>query len=161
MHNKNRDIGWAAGLFDADGCITFNAGRARVELGMTDIDLVEDFAELMPGGHHSVDPRSVENKIFYRYTIRSRDAVKDALQRMLPFLGQRRTVRAYEALESIEESRLNWPNAPMRRRSIPPSLEELHKIHEERLAGLTLAAIGEKHEFSVSHISRLLKRELA
>ena len=100
-------LAWAAGLFEGEGCIsTYSNGQSKkaywqLELRMTDADVVERFSQVVGVGTvygpytHSRHPGS---KPFWQWNLRKRDEVCVVLRQMLPYLGERRSTRAREAI---------------------------------------------------------------
>ena len=106
MDSRER-IAWAAGLFEGEGSIvlrrntTTGGVELRLLMNMTDQDVVERFGAVVGCG--LVRPvkrcRSIPEhwKDQWRWTAVGLDAY-ELLQRLLPYLGNRRSERATEAL---------------------------------------------------------------
>lgn len=96
---------WAAGLFEGEGCIVIrtdkrdNWGRKIValQLKMTDRDVVERFGTVMGVGRVSGPHPNGRLKPQYIWKAAARRDVQSVLNKMLPFLGERRTSKAREA----------------------------------------------------------------
>ena len=99
-----RTIEWAAGLFEGEGCITKSEGYYALQLGMTDEDVVRDFAEAVGYGNvnswHSPSHKSKGYKKMYNWKVKKKSEVYRILEAMLPYLGNR---RAYKALNCLDE----------------------------------------------------------
>ena len=46
-----KTIEWASGLFEGEGCITYNGNRQSLHLGGKDLDVIQDFAAVMGVGN--------------------------------------------------------------------------------------------------------------
>lgn len=99
---KKIDLAWVAGLFEGEGCIYITPDKriVRLSLSSVDFDVIEKLHSLVEIGHtHTVD-----------YTVQSGPRTKmvwlsskltenqDLLLKLLPFLSERRTVKAEEAI---------------------------------------------------------------
>lgn len=98
----DQDIAWAAGLFEGEGCITTGGRPDRWQLLLTsnDFDVIEKFSEIVEVGTNSI----VRRKIYedgLRWQCSRRIDVLCVLTDFLPWLGNRRTLRAMEAIESL------------------------------------------------------------
>lgn len=105
------DTAWAIGLFEGEGCIVINrryTGRydVRLDMTMTDRDVMERFVRIFGSGHIIVKPPKQERyKVAYHWTCGRMDVVEGALIAWLPLLGERRAAKANEALEAIAYNR--------------------------------------------------------
>lgn len=90
------DIAWAAGLFEGEGSIVTNDGHIRLQLKMTDEDVVRRFAMVLGG--NVTGPYSYEQadghkrKPAWCWSINGAKA-KGAARAMEPWLGKRRRAR--------------------------------------------------------------------
>ena len=100
------DIAWAAGLFEGEGCISIKKDYKGVGLQMvgTDRDVLERMCNLFGGSIYtmSMAKRPAHHKQQYSWTLQKRDKVMSALEKMLPFFGQRRACKALDAFDHIE-----------------------------------------------------------
>lgn len=105
------DIAWAAGLFEGEGCITISYNGKYPEIGiqlvMTDIDVVNRFAQIVGGKVLHKQPGKEGWKASYSCVIRKRTEVERILNLFIPYLGERRTEKALEAL-STPSSGIRW-----------------------------------------------------
>jgi hypothetical protein len=103
------DFAWACGLFEGEGSITNHADEnsrrnlRRLQLGTTDLDVLERFQTIM-GGTILKKPNKGVNRPIWRWQLTHWDDVEPLLRRMLPYLGIRRRAAA-EALLANPPSR--------------------------------------------------------
>lgn len=105
------ELAWAAGLFEGEGCIHFRTAPAprksvRITLSLcsTDEDVVDRFAHAVGYDHYTQLKRYTgQNKAVYRWQTQSTEKVKMVLGKLMPFLGERRTAKAIEALAARKE----------------------------------------------------------
>ena len=89
-------LAWASGLFEGEGCV-----RRQLEIEMTDKDTIYKFWDIMNCGN--VYYRERPNvKPTWRWKVGNKHDVRNCLQLMLPFLGERRAYKALNILDSIE-----------------------------------------------------------
>ena len=97
------DLRQLAGLLEADGCFTISEGRAgipapRIELAMSDRDVVEWAAEVMGAAGVRERKEREGRKKMYATTLGGQRGL-DLMLRLHPYLGQRRRARVEELLE--------------------------------------------------------------
>lgn len=114
MHD-DREIAWAAGLFEGEGCFTVSLSQGkyaspRVKLRSTDEDVVRRFHSIMGLGAVREEPyfsRKSGYKTQWEWYARSSEVIR-AIDLLLPWMGERRTQRAKEvravATSKIKES---------------------------------------------------------
>lgn len=109
MATTDAEIAWAAGLFEGEGCfhITKTPWGSKVptlSIQMTDRDVLEKFQRIVDSAGVSgpVD-RGPRRKLMYKIDVAERAAVKRVTTAFLPWLCERRKVRALEVLALIEE----------------------------------------------------------
>lgn len=102
---RSVDAAWAAGLFEGEGTISIYAAnssggtRIEVRVSMTDEDVVDRLAALMNvGTTYSRSGAKEGHKHLYTWRVGAARDVEIALKVFLPYLGERRTKRAREAL---------------------------------------------------------------
>lgn len=106
------DIAWAAGLFEGEGCIYWQArsnnhGQASLQIRMTDLDVLTKFVDIVQCGKifsRDYDQASNSKKRVYKWNVQVRDDVIKVLNMLLPYLGERRTEKALEIFDNIEKS---------------------------------------------------------
>lgn len=98
------DIAWAAGIVEGEGCITLatrnGTPTVRLQVGMTDRDILERLAGIMGCGSVVVQQRRLPEgyKVQYRWVITASKA-EECIDLILPWLGARRTARYAEVLQ--------------------------------------------------------------
>jgi hypothetical protein len=111
---KDISLAWAAGLFEGEGCISVNsrAGGGKrfvrqwiLELSSCDADVVHRFASTVGAGKvRERNKLTVAGKRVWTWGVYNKADVVDVLNLMLPNLGIRRSLRAYECLNEIESA---------------------------------------------------------
>lgn len=113
-------IAWAAGLFEGEGCINIAKNKpesdnlfARLTMVTTDKDVLERFALIVEGGHINPVPWQYKpnragirvSKPQWRWKAGSEHDVETILTAFYPYLGERRRVKADEALALIAKKK--------------------------------------------------------
>lgn len=96
------DVGWLAGLFEGEGCMSLNPqGRPTIRLGMTDEDVVRKFHSIVGIGtvKAAKNPTNGGKTMWCWGTGRCEDAAW-IIEQMLPHFCSRRAARARQVLES-------------------------------------------------------------
>jgi len=96
-------VAWVAGLLEGEGCFSWGKDGPRIQLTMTDRDVVERFWNHI-GGAGSMRPwkRPAPQKTQYRFHLCGRNAV--ALMRViLPHMGERRSAKIRLLLQQYEK----------------------------------------------------------
>lgn len=114
MCEKNElEIAWAAGLFEGEGCILID-GKTRkypslgLSIAMTDEDVIRRFSRVV--GIEKTYPVSSSgpgHKQQYRWKTSKRAEVERILELFIPYFGERRLLKALEALNS-PSSGIRW-----------------------------------------------------
>lgn len=103
-------IAWAAGLFEGEGCITTNKRRGQVEgiclaLGMTDLDVVQRYADICVVGTRELRPRQEQRiKKMYVHRISVPGDCIEVLDAFMPYFGARRAARALDVVVQVIEA---------------------------------------------------------
>lgn len=122
---ESPDFAWACGLFEGEGCIhhrpAFLHGEPRVKLdgevtkrreislGTTDLDVLQRFHAAVGGVGYIVGPSlRPPHKPLWRWRMSKWADMAPLLERMLPFLGERRSAKALELLADAPRD----PHAP-------------------------------------------------
>ena len=91
------DIAWAAGLFEGEGCASFNRKNGKVELvmQMTDLDVLEKFCRVVGGQPPRLVNRTstqicANPKPIYRWAASSEQYVQTFIKQLGPWLSSRR-----------------------------------------------------------------------
>lgn len=101
------EIAWLAGILEGEGCFTnsFQNGNdystPRLQLSMTDKDVVEKAAVLLQSKVTSTDWRTKGDKAVFRTTLARRDDLKMILENIYPHMGQRRQNKIDELLQVL------------------------------------------------------------
>ena len=94
---------WAIGLFEGEGCIyvanEYKGGR--VQIRMTDLDVCKRFASIM--GWPEPYKVKVPGKPQYHTQLATKSKVVEWLQKVLPYLGDRRACKALDLLDRIDD----------------------------------------------------------
>lgn len=113
MASVDPNIAWLAGLLEGEGCFTYEENgqrwrHARVTLGMTDADVVQRAAALMPGSRyvvsHPPSRQRLGNKPLHIARCNGRSALT-LMRLVLPYMGERRAARITEIINLHEEDR--------------------------------------------------------
>lgn len=113
------DTAWIAGVLEGEGSFTLSrmakSLTARIDLGMTDIDVVARVRDAAGGIGGAVRARSIvelrplymgnPRKMVYQWTVTGEPAIA-LMWRILPFMGSRRTDRILEVIGRHHESRM-------------------------------------------------------
>lgn len=107
-----RDVGiaWFAGIFEGEGCMVIEKnGNTKLDVSMTDPDIIERIREMFPKCHNSTPFQSKPVRPGYnlpklRYTWRVSDPqeVRRIIVLMLPYFGERRSARARQVIEHLD-----------------------------------------------------------
>ena len=98
-----KSIEWAAGLFEGEGCLSKVKDRPNysLKLTMTDLDVVQDFADIF--GLPVCGPYyKGKYKPVYQVNLKSMSKVYKIVEQMLPYLGTRRSYKALNCLDEID-----------------------------------------------------------
>jgi hypothetical protein len=104
---SERELAWAAGLFEGEGSIGQSRGYPRLQLASTDEDVVRRFQSVVNGGavHGPYPSRGPtgstrqDYKVHWRWGATGRPA-RAIMALLLPWLGKRRMERWTEVSES-------------------------------------------------------------
>lgn len=97
------EIAWMAGLFEGEGCILKHNGEnsIRLQLQMDDQDVIERFYALVGFGKVGIRP----NGRSWCWASGAVNEVRQLLILMLPWFGERRSVRTLWALEHSKNNK--------------------------------------------------------
>lgn len=99
------ELGWAAGLFEGEGCLTISSGTIpRAKLRSTDEEVVRQFHRIVGFGRVREEPYFLKNghKMQWEWYALKRE-VPDVIALLYPLLGERRRARADELLALYKE----------------------------------------------------------
>jgi hypothetical protein len=115
-----RELAWAAGLFEGEGCIAVNVSphhhgvQPIATLTMTDEDSVQRFVAAIGMGSVRSYPAKGSRKAIYCWRVGSLEGVQQVLCLLWFGLGTRRRQRAREVMRAVVEDRAR-PRAPRKR----------------------------------------------
>ena len=96
-------IAWAAGLFEGEGTITTSQKWPVLALSMTDRDVVKRFYDIIGCGYlYEIPARQAHHKPQLKWKVGSASDVRNVLNKLLPFFGDRRAYKALNTLDTIE-----------------------------------------------------------
>lgn len=108
-----KGIEWLAGLLEGEGCFSYIKGSdskdpirrfyPRIELGMTDRDVVDEVAKFWKKNVHRRPPLQPQHKAFYRVMVNGPTALASMLD-VYPHMGERRKAKIEEVLNQFEHS---------------------------------------------------------
>lgn len=98
-----REVMWAVGLFEGEGCISVSVANGtrvyvRMQLGMTDRDVIERFQRAVGGVGHIKESSGGRNKPMYCWTLSRQEQVRGLYAVMRPHLSSRRQSQGDAAL---------------------------------------------------------------
>jgi len=102
------DIVWAAGLFEGEGCISFDHRRTNsrtIQMKMTDLDVMERYVDVVGYGklRGPYKEKRPGTKPFWQHSVYKGSEVLRILKMFLPHLGKRRSEKAIEAINHLNE----------------------------------------------------------
>lgn len=100
----NAETAWLAGIYEGEGSCAIRGSSPRLDITMTDEDVIRKYHDLIGIGNVRVRPIRGDYKQCYTWGVGGHDAVL-VLQLLLPWLGQRRTQRANEAINAWSDLR--------------------------------------------------------
>ena len=100
-----KTIEWAAGLFEGEGTIVSNKdGTWYLQMSMVDEDVIKSFLDVVGiGKFYELKAKTSTGKTIYRASVHKKADVYSLLERMLPYLGERRAYRALNCLDEIDK----------------------------------------------------------
>jgi hypothetical protein len=95
-------IAWAAGLFEGEGSFFMDGKQPVMEIGMTDLDVIQRFADLTDAGWIRTKERPGHWKTIFIHRVKGRHKVTKLIETFLPYLGNRRAHKALDILDQLE-----------------------------------------------------------
>lgn len=93
-------IAWSAGLFEGEGTIFIanikGYSYPRLEMKMTDSDIIDRFHAIWGGNVRHVPARDKMKKDAYCWQMNNKETCKRIIELMWPYLGERRRLKAKE-----------------------------------------------------------------
>ena len=87
------EVAWLAGLLEGEGCFYIDKkskNRVMIEIGMTDLDIIQRVAKLFNRKIVSFKPKNKNSQPLYRVAIQGKKAFP-VMRLILPLMGERRT----------------------------------------------------------------------
>ena len=104
---KELEIAWAAGLFEGEGSIVFDAKQKNpLSLKMTDKDVMERFIDVVGYGNLTgpyMYKKSSNKTPYWAWQVYKRTEILRVLKIFLPYLGKRRSKRANDVINHLNE----------------------------------------------------------
>lgn len=106
-------IAWSAGVIEGEGCFVFSKDKrsnhhtAAVQVEMTDFDTIEKLQTIFGGtivesNYPSKLKKNPNGKPSWRWKLVRQKEVFDCLLRIMPYLGERRLLKAKELFQYLE-----------------------------------------------------------
>lgn len=96
------EIAWVAGIIEGEGCLLLERGiYPRVAVTMTDEDVILKLFKVTGTGTCVSKQPLKSGKIAYHWQVRRYEDVARFLMQIIPHLGNRRKVKAFELLDAI------------------------------------------------------------
>lgn len=95
LHPTIKDICWAAGIYEGEGCCYFKSGTQYVQIGNMDSWIIHKIQDLFGGG--TITKRKIKNGIFYDWRICGSIA-RGFLMTIFSLLSPRRKKKIIEIL---------------------------------------------------------------
>ncbi len=96
---------WLAGLFEGEGCISFTGvNSVCLTVNSTDQDIIDRIKNVTECGfvYGPITPTYKNAKPQFSWKVSKAADVRAVLEAILPYLGNRRTLRANDALERLK-----------------------------------------------------------
>jgi|SRR5688572_15077254 len=102
---RSEEIAWAAGLFEGEGCFSYDKtyGSCRMIVGSTDLDVLDKFKNIMGIGSITKDKEKPNRKPAWRWQTTNREEFDYGSDLLRPWLGVRRTARLNEIISLRQE----------------------------------------------------------
>lgn len=141
---------WLAGLFEGEGSFNMPNGKAKsIKIDMTDHDIIERVGQIFGGSICLYEPDNVRHRPWWRWTATTMEA-ENLVRDMLPFLGERRALRARQYLAEREA------RATARASRQAAVAERRDRVRALREQGLTQAVIAREVGLDRSTVGHIL-----
>lgn len=116
LNLKENEIAWIAGLLEGEGYFGIDKRSSKryqhstsppapfIKISMVDQDIIERLSKLLDKDYFIPKRKTVSNKTVYTLHIGEKEKVLFVLQKILPYMGVRRSERIKECIEHLE----NW-----------------------------------------------------
>jgi len=110
MAKPNKTIEWFAGLYEGEGCIGYASRALFMTIGSNDEDVLKEIVKLLKCGkvRKKYLPTNPNHNQQYVWTLHRRNDVLNVVNKILPYMGLRRTqqiLRAIKGLSVLPEPR--------------------------------------------------------
>ena len=95
---------WAIGLFEGEGCIFVEKRcySAVLRVKTTDLDVAKRLQDVWGGRVSEATMCSSNKKQPYNWILQNKQVVRNILERILPYLSERRACKASDAIDRID-----------------------------------------------------------
>ena len=102
--NMSVEEAWAIGLFEGEGCIWVEKRcySAVLRVKSTDFDVIKRLQNVWGGRVGEASWSQGNKKQPYVWTLQNKPVVRALLERILPFLSERRACKASDAIDRID-----------------------------------------------------------
>jgi hypothetical protein len=98
------DVAWLAGILEGEGSF-ISKGRPRIQVAMTDQDIIARLSELTGVGRvYAVSRQKPHHKDAWLWTVNRPAHLEHIIRLVLPWLGQRRALAAKDVLRKISST---------------------------------------------------------
>ena len=108
MEKKTKTYEWAAALFEGEGWISPMYKKWQISLDSSDKDVLEAFYDVVKVGKlygpYRRKSQKPHHKSMYAWRLYKPIEVVNLLEKFLPYLCERRSERATEAIESLKST---------------------------------------------------------
>jgi len=103
MSKTNKTIQWFAGLYEGEGCINYSSRCLKLYLGSNDEDVLMEIIKVVGLGKVRRKKPSLNknHKQQYVWTLTSRNEVLDLVEKIIPYLGKRRTEQIKKTINGL------------------------------------------------------------
>ena len=148
--SRELDIAWAAGLLEGEGSFLLQTGTSylKVQVHMTDLDVLESLQRIFGGTIHSVAKRKEHWKDAWAWNL-SGDVAKRCMEEVYPYMHGRRSLKIKECLsarKAFESAR------DTKRQKI--SSKGLKIAQEYQAGGATMRKLAKKYGISRQTVLR-------
>lgn len=101
---ENPSIAWAAGLFEGEGCISWQRRHVTLSVASTDLDVLLTLQRVLLCGNIRRHQECASGKISHRWQVASCSEVLKVLWLLKPYFHERRRTAAEEAEKFLHEN---------------------------------------------------------
>ena len=106
---KDFDLGWFVGIIEGEGStsarLNKTTGYLTVELTVssTDEDIINKLHSIYPGKSKYIKEYLNNYKTQYIWAVTDRQGIRTVISKILPYMGERRTLKMREVIDKINE----------------------------------------------------------